>query len=150
MKRETGNMFDEFDQHGELHLMFVTTNSYIRTDGALVMGRGAAKVMAHRFPEFPYELGKNIEHLGIYGIRMKIRDQTDLGIFQVKQHFKDKASLALIEASTRDLTDLANGLSEHHRIDMNYPGIGYGGLNYQAVDPIIQNLPDNVHIWTFN
>ena len=30
-----------------------------------------------------------------------------------------------------------------------YPGIGNGGLASWAVAPLLQNLPDNVQIWTF-
>jgi hypothetical protein len=31
---------------------------------------------------------------------------------------------------------------------LNYPGIGCGGLQKSRVRPIIEELPDTVHVWT--
>ncbi len=35
----------------------------------------------------------------------------------------------------------------HITVALNFPGIGYGGLNRNEVLPIISILPDNVEIW---
>jgi hypothetical protein len=37
-----------------------------------------------------------------------------------------------------------------NKIAMNFPGIGWGGLNRLEVLPIISSLPDNVEIWEYD
>ena len=134
----------------------VTTNSYIRRDGALVMGRGAAKQLATRFPirvfqKLPYEFGKRINHLGEYNIIVLTDPDTGLrlGAFQVKYHFKDAADLALIERSVDELASIAHERSER-KFNVNFPGIGNGKLDYDQVLPLLERLPDNVYVWTFH
>jgi hypothetical protein len=151
MIRNTGDMFSTVGNYGYLHALLVTTNSYIRRDGALVMGRGAARTAALRWPGLPYELGKRIEHLSEYNIGLLSQTNEprfSIGAFQVKFNFADAADLDLIARSANELAKLA---TERHdwRFDMNYPGIGNGRLSLAAVDPLLESLPDNVHIWTF-
>jgi len=147
MIRELGDMWDCFDK---TDYFIVTTNSYIRSDGALVMGRGIAKQVKDAFPELPFEFAKEITHLGEYGVIIASTPyfKTNLGIFQVKRHYSDKAELSLIQASTDDLIDFTT-IAGNVRIDMNFPGIGNGHLDYYDVLPIVNTLPDNVHVWTF-
>jgi len=150
MIRDKGNMFDLVDQ-GANRALLVTTNSYIRKDGALVMGRGAAKTAAQRWPGLPYALGKRITHLEEYNIGLLTQTNGELltlGAFQVKFHFADQADLELIARSARELASLAR-TRQDWRFDMNYPGIGNGHLRFEDVDPLLQDLPDNVHVWTF-
>ena len=129
----------------------VTTNSYIRRDGALVMGRGAAKQLATRFPKLPYEFGKRIKHLDEYniGVLTDLNTKLNLGAFQVKYHFKDAADLALIERSVDELVSVAHERSER-KFNVNFPGIGNGKLDYDQVLPLLERLPDNVYVWTFH
>jgi hypothetical protein len=141
MKLEQGNMWSIYD---ETDYFIVTTNSYIRTDGAVVMGRGIAKQLAARVPKIPYILGDLIDHLTEYGVIM-VRKH---GAFQVKYHFKDPADLGLIHRAVFDLTQYAEAVPTK-RFDMNFPGIGNGHLAYDDVLPLLQPLPDNVHVWTF-
>ena len=146
MIKKTGDMWSIFDLSD---FFIVTTNSYIRRDGKIVMGRGIAKQLAERFPTIPHEFAKQTTHLGTYGLIIHLRDDTHLGAFQVKHHFADPATLSLIEYSTRHLTNLANRLPSN-RFDINFPGIGNGRLKYDDVLPVIEQLPDNVHVWTFS
>lgn len=141
MKLCEGNMWSILD---ETDYFIVTTNSYIRKDGALVMGRGIAKQLATRHPLMPYRLAELIEHLGEYGVLM----DGMFGAFQVKYHFKDMADIELIHRSTIDLRRFAL-IAKDKRFDVNFPGIGNGRLTYDEVLPIIKLLPDNVHVWTF-
>ncbi len=141
MKLEKGDMWSIFDLK---EYFLVTTNSYIRTDGALVMGRGIAKQLADKIPSIPWSFGEKIEHLSNYGIRAT----GHIAAFQVKRHFRDDAELDLIAASTYDLHRWAKTLPKR-RFDLNFPGIGNGHLNYDEVLPLLEDLPDNVHIWTF-
>ena len=142
---EQGDMWSILDT---TDFFIVTTNSYIRIDGALVMGRGIAKQLSTRFPQMPRNFAQQTKHLDTYGLIIHLRDDTNLGAFQVKHHFSDPATLSLIEYSTRHLTNLANRLPKQ-RFDLNFPGIGNGRLAYNDVLPIVRQLPDNVHVWTF-
>lgn len=148
MIREHGDMWSVFKKSD--YFIF-TANSYVRMDGNLVMGRGLAYQVQKRFPEVAIRLGMEIEHLQKYALifcRTDIHDYPEIGAFQVKRHYMDDADLALIELSTQGLRVLANELP-NKQFDMNYPGIGYGRLKREEVAPIINTLPDNVHIWTY-
>ena len=132
---------------GDIYL--VTTNSYIRKDGALVMGRGAAKQLAVMYPRLPYLLGDRIEHLGEYNVGVLTDKSTglSLGAFQVKFNFADAADLDLIQRSADELHRLA--VEDGRVFHVNFPGIGNGRLAYDDVLPIMEALPDNVCVWTF-
>lgn len=121
-----------------------TGNSYIKNNGALVMGRGLARSIRDRIPGIDLTIGNLIDHMSTYGIVFA----NELGVFQVKHHFKDSASLKLVEYSTHMLRDFALKRPDKE-IYMNFPAIGYGRLNIEHVMPIIECLPDNVNIWRF-
>ena len=146
MIRETGDMWSIFKTTDNF---IVTTNSYIRTDGALVMGRGIAKQLRDRFPGIDKALAAGVKHLGYYGLSAAVGpDFQTIVALQVKYHFADKATLELITASTNTLNAWSRRFNDR-RYDMNFPGIGYGGLAYDDVLPIVETLPNNVHVWTF-
>lgn len=66
MKQQTGNMF-----MCPTDLLLVTTNSYVRTDGRLVMGRGAAKDMTRHYTTADMTFGALVDrhaHAGLYGV----------------------------------------------------------------------------------
>jgi hypothetical protein len=134
-----GNLFKE---NG---LKFVTTNSYLKKDLRLVMGRGAAKELKTISPDIDSIFGNIINttcgHLGVYGI---IKHNL-YGAFQVKYHFMDKADPELIKYSTILLSAEAGKTDQI--IHLNYPGIGNGKLSKEIVRPLLDILPDNVHIW---
>ena len=154
MIREYGNMFDVFNTTDNF---IVTTNSYLRSDNALVMGRGAAKQLANRVPMIPHGFGRHIKQicgdLGTYSVlilpyRTGSKHYMGLGAFQVKYHYNEDACIKLIAHATNQLKHLAE-IGNDERYDMNYPGIGNGRLSMDDVAPIIETLPDNVHVWTF-
>lgn len=131
----------------------ITTNSYIRNDGELVMGRGIAKIANKTLNGLSKALGRKIEekcgHLGTYGVLPSNRKNIDKMVaFQVKTHFKEDADLDLIKASTEGLSRMAEKYP-YKRFDLNFPGVGNGGRSKGEVAPIIKTLPDNVNIWTF-
>jgi len=142
----TGDMWDSYGDG----LFLITTNSYLRRDGCLVMGRGIALQTKEKFPEIPKTFGKVIKDsvgsLGQYGL-IVLSDLT-LGAFQVKKHFKDKASPELIKHSVRCLNHL---LTQHPemKVNLNFPGIGWGHLKKEEVSPILEDLPDQVNVWTY-
>lgn len=150
MIRERGDMWSIF---GHTDVFLFTGNSYIRKDGALVMGRGIAKQVATRFPEVPYDLGKQIDHLKEYNVLLADKhynEKTNIGVLQVKYHFADAADLALVEESLIILKMWTEEYDENVRFDINYPAIGYGRRSIEIIEPMVEELPNNVHVWTYN
>ena len=147
MTRRQGNMFDEYEK---ADLFCVTANSYVRDDGALTMGAGAAKQLRVWMRPQPYagRLGSFVEmecgHLGVYGL---LEADGRIALFQTKTHWKQKARLEVIGKSAMQLIKWT---AKHPRgtVYLNYPGIGCGGLQKSRVRPIIEELPDTVHVWT--
>jgi hypothetical protein len=134
-------------------LFLITTNSAIRKDGALVMGRGIARQARDQFPGLAEALGQHILNtygsLGEYGLLISPRwPDAKLGAFQVKRHYSQEASLELVRRST---SALYAWCAEHPNasVHLNYPGVGYGRLHREAVLPIIAQLPDQVTIWEY-
>lgn len=151
MRSEVGNMFNTIGNIVDEHMLVVTTNSFIRRDGALVMGRGAAKQLATLYPDMPWTFASKMSgSLCTYSLLWTEATpfRPALGAFQVKRHYADDACIKLIRDSTLMLSTLAQEKPKT-RFDMNYPGIGNGRLSINDVGPLLRNLPDNVHVWTF-
>ena len=145
---KTGNMWTAFD---EVALFLLTTNSTIKRNGVLVMGRGIARQARDRFPGLDAALGKQIlstcGNQGQYGLLVSPRwPEARLGAFQGKRHYAQPASLELIRHST---AVLCAWCIEHPdaSVHLNFPGIGNGRLRREDVLPIIAQLPDQVTIW---
>lgn len=149
MQIKIGNLWDSTDDY-----ILVTTNAFIKKNGCLVMGRGAAKDVATADPYFPYLAGQCIlggsypKHprtgVSIYGVILVNR----IGLFQVKYNWWEEADLDLIKMSTDELMTLLNsGPLINKTVSMNYPGIGNGRLKEVDVYPIIQRLPDSVTVY---
>jgi hypothetical protein len=111
----------------------------------LVMGRGAALELKTRCPWVPKHAGLALidKHLQSYGV---VFIPGNIGLFQVKYHFKEKASTALIKLSGFMLWQYAKTNPEL-KYHINYPGIGNGGLTEDQVYPIIADWPDNITVW---
>lgn len=145
----------------------ITTNPIVNKQGLAVMGRGIAKQAADKFPtlrkDFADKLvnrdGRRVNLSPVFTIgRYEVRSSPlnyllRVGCFMVKDHWKNRASLQLIESSTDKLLDVIETIDALHnepkRIDLNFPGIGNGGLAREDVLPIISRLPDNVHVWEY-
>jgi hypothetical protein len=159
-------MWKAFDEVG---LFLLTTNSTIKRNGALVMGRGIARQARDRFPGLDAALGKQILSVcgnpstllrpdpsnllrtgqGQYGLLVSPRwPKAKLGAFQVKRHYSQPASLELIQCST---SALCTWCIEHPTatVAVNFPGIGNGRLHRKDVLPIVMQLPDQVSIWEY-
>lgn len=142
---ERGDMWSVFDKSDHF---CITTNSYIRKDGALVMGRGIAKEAAQRIPGIEFRAGRQVKlecgHLGVY----QPIYCDPIVLFQVKRHFSSPASIDLIRLSCAALSVWASAHT-NDRFDLNFPGVGNGKLRREDVLPIINTLPDNVHVWEY-
>jgi len=126
--------------------IIVTTNSFLTSEKKLVMGAGAARDLKIKVPRIDEKFGELIDtfcrHLGRYGLLFHDR----YGAFQVKYRFNDKARTDLIRFSVAALkTAAVNNPKELFNI--NYPGIGSGGLKEYEVRPILEVLPENVCVW---
>ena len=143
---KTGNLFGV---PKEEHII-VTTNSFIRKDVALAMGRGAAKDLVDYLPGIDIVFGKIIldtcGHLGEYHLIMSGR----YGAFQTKRHFKYGSDISLIRRAVSKLRTLAE-VNPKSIYNLNFPGIGYGGLRRNQVLPLLETLlPDTVTVWEFS
>jgi hypothetical protein len=143
-----------WDVFGKTDLFLITTNPIVRKDGAAVMGRGIALEAKSRFPELPYKYAKRLallsEMLGPYNycdVIDKFAGQS-VGFFMVKDHWKEPAKLDIISNS---VDELYNWLQDDclGRVDLNFPGIGNGKLKREDVLPLLERLPNNVHVWEY-
>lgn len=152
-----GNIWSQEDTGSHL---VITTNSVTNDRGFLVAGKGLAGEATKRWPAFRMEAAaaiKRHERNGMYGV-VKLADRQGLIIsswaigwagvwlFQVKFHWREPAHEMLILNSVAGLTGVALQYPTT-RFNLNFPGIGCGGLERDAVLPILKALPDNVNIW---
>ena len=146
------------DQIGQT--VFVVTTNNVITPKGLVMGAGAAKQAATRYPGLPRRAAAAIRadraiHPGAddYGFLMvdwplpQSVLRSGLGLFQVKRHYRLPADLNLIRLSVEGLTATAICYARF-LFRLNFPGIGEktGQLARTQVEPLLANLPDNVTI----
>lgn len=146
-----GNMWNEYDY---ADLFLITTNSTIKRDGRLVMGRGMAKQARDKFPGLDMELGLAIReaygNLGRYHLLISPKwPAKKIGALQVKTHYSLPADITLIEESISVLNRWAR---EHPgtSIHLNFPGIGNGRLSVERVLPVVHSLPNSVSVWRYS
>jgi hypothetical protein len=141
---EKGNIWDMW---GKTDLFLFTANSTLKTNGRLVMGKGIALEVRNKIPDIDLDFGMKLDRIGsTYGVMTHIAFNQMIGAFQVKYNWKHKADRHLIMNSCCKLfyVIVNNNLQ---RVDLNFPGIGNGGLKREEVLPIVSYLPDCVHIW---
>ncbi|MFW6042645.1 MAG: hypothetical protein ACOC9C_03095, partial [Chloroflexota bacterium] len=83
--------------YDDADLFLITTNSTLKKNGALVMGRGIAQQARNRFPGLDLALGREIArrcgNRGEYGLLVSPRwPAAKLGAFQVKTDYGRPAS----------------------------------------------------------
>ena len=145
-----------------ISLFCITTNSYHRRDGGLVMGRGIAKQLKDMQPEIAWDAAAAIRDQPIpssYGFvvipvtqpanRVRGEIKQMVGFFQVKYHFKSPADLKLIAHSVQVLKAYLYDRPHVSEVNLNYPGIGYGHRTAAEVEPLLRSLAPVVHIWRF-
>jgi len=147
------NLLDYSQEPTLTDLFLFTGNTVVKKNGALVMGRGAAKEVRDSYPNIDKVFGKAItEHPTDNILWAPLTDPGHsapnrfIGWFKVKHHWADNAELALISASVKDLTSFAEKFPKY-TFHMNYPGIGNGGLAIEDVANLLKDLPDNVYIY---
>jgi hypothetical protein len=133
------------------NIYLFTGNPIIKNNGAIVMGRGAAKQVRDTYRGIDKVFGDMIAH--------EARDDNYepnvlfareglqyIGWFKVKRHWQMNAELEIIIRSTTELTQYAVKRPEY-KFHMNYPGIGNGELRIEDVAPIVATMPDNVLLY---
>jgi len=147
------------------HLLLFTANRTINKAGELVMGRGFALQVRQKYPQVAKMLGRLIKRHYInkkdYYIKYVCLEEGfnilgyeaeknfNIGAFQVKRHFKDKADLTLVKQSINKLNDLARTEFDGEIIFLNFPAIGYGWQKdkERKILDMLRVLPDNVFVW---
>lgn len=142
---EKGDMWSVFNK---TDAFMITTNPIRRTDGAVVMGRGIALEAKTRFPNLPYKFGDVLTKYGNNFIgHIATYESTPIWYFMVKNHWRDNADIGIIASSIFSLRE--SPLISCSRVDLNFPGIGNGRLNRDSVLYLLEDLPDNIHIWEY-
>ena len=126
----------------------ITTNGYVRNDGAAVMGRGCAKQAKDLFPGVEYSLGQALDRYGNHVSKIwTIHGKTPLYSFPVKHHWSQQASEQLIEQSANELVAIidlhSQSVQQLNAIVLPRPGCGNGNLAWEIVKLIIEPILDN-------
>jgi len=143
----------------------VTTNGFVKTDGAAVMGAGIAKQAKERFPGIDYRLGHHIMTKGncvgiiwedpiICSFPVKPTTMKLTSKDQLVPHMRNKiklnttapggacvASLDIIRLSAHELFDLTEKNLWKH-VCLTKPGCYNGNLRWEDVEPILDEIFD--------
>lgn len=134
-----------WDLHAQGKYITITTNGFVKRDGACVMGAGIALQAKTKFVELPHELGSRIRKDGNYVYRW---DKYRLFTFPVKHVWWESADLALIERSLIEIVALSHDLDT---IGIVKVGCGNGKLSWDTVRPLMeQHLDDKFVLYAEN
>jgi len=148
MKEVVGDLWR---YHAQGEYIVITTNGAVRRDGYAVMGRGLAFMSAQRCEGFQKAVGVAITQSGNH---VYVFNSYRLITFPVKHHWKDRASIALIERSATELERLTGydfQSSTYPVVYLPRVGCGNGLLTWSQVRPILQRtlLEDRFVVVTF-
>lgn len=129
--------------------LVITTNGYVKKNGRAVMGRGSAKEAADRWNFLPALLGEQITKFGnevfiwsLMYIEEEEVETKNILTMPVKHNWWEPADIFLIHKSAMDLkaeVDMWNFKS----VVMGRPGCGNGGLDWDSVRPVLENVLDD-------
>lgn len=124
-----------------------TGNPVKRRDGAIVMGRGAARQVRDAYPGVDRRFGALMEP-GRRLVWLELAPRQHLGWLQVKHHWRDAADLELIRDSLSRLAALCRA-RPRVTFHLNAPGCGNGGLDWERdIEPLCEELlPDNAVVY---
>jgi len=143
---KTGNMLDEMPS---MHnMVVVTANSNVKYGDRLVMGAGAARDLKNKVKGIDHEFGRMVKEYNSLNEEYLLLFHNFYGILQVKYNWWEDADVDLIKRSLKELKHVACK-NENTVFNLNYPGIGYGGIEKNIVETILveMKLPDNISIW---
>lgn len=132
-KEKRGDMF--FDYLSPEIGYVITTNSYVKNDGSLVMGRGTALRAAQLHKDIPKILGDLIMLHGNVPFILPY----NLISLPVKWHWRDQADIALIQDSLIQLRYLLR-MYPYDVVRIPRPGCGNGKLEWPFVQQNTHHL----------
>ena len=121
----------------EANVRCITTNGTVLPNGRNIMGGGCAGEAASQWPVLPLLHGDLITRHGQHVFLLGA-----LVMFPTKRNIRDKASLDLIVQSARELVTLTD-LYGWSRVAVPRPGAGLGGLQWEAVEEILEPILDD-------
>jgi len=147
----TGNLWDYWRKPDSI--VCITTNGVVDSSGHLVMGRGNAAEAKQRWPRISSILGNHVKRNGNIPRFMQYSESgwpshghgCNICSFPTKNHWRDRASILLIQKSAELLLLLMEDNRGYNWI-LPRPGCGNGGLKWETVKPVIEFLPDNVWV----
>lgn len=117
----------------------ITTNSVIKANAHLIMGKGIALEASVKYPNLSFELGRLVKH---YGNNPFIMFNYGLISFPTKHHWKDNSDINLIERSAKIISAFAK-IYDIKSISLPRPGCGNGNLKWGDVAPILEKYFDD-------
>lgn len=119
-------------------VIVITTNGSTTKDGRAIPGRGVARQAAERFPEMLVRLGEQLRLGGNHVYQIV----PGLVSFPVEETPFALPDLRLIRRSAEELRRLADQQG-WQQIVVPRPGCGGGGLSWQEVRPLLEDLFDD-------
>jgi hypothetical protein len=138
MRESTGELWEFYDAEPDAWVA-ITTNGAVKQDGCLVMGAGCALGAQKRFPQLPRLWGEMVNRAGNH---VSPWPSFRLFTFPVKTHWREYATLELIERSAHELMENID-LVGCGKVFLPRPGCGNGGLNWSDVRPVISAVLDD-------
>lgn len=148
---------------GKVSALVITTNGFVKSNGACVMGRGSAREARDKFPGIDFILGKYLKAYGNRPFVLK-KDVTSIVSMPVKPeygtiqnlvaHMKNrqmgsvipgwavKADIRIIKQSAVNLVRMANKF-QWETIAMPRPGCGAGELDWPTVRSVLDPILDD-------
>ena len=135
----------KIEEHwNERDLLVFTSNGVVKRNGALVMGRGIAKLVRDFYPGIDRVFGRRVKTYGNRPFIVKIEGKASpsprfVMSFPTKHHWRDRSSLELIRESRKkaveELKDWRELLSREgiRRVLCPVWGTENGGLSFEDV-----------------
>ncbi len=147
MNEVRGDIFDLME--GDYDAFCITTNGYVKKNGACVMGAGIAKTCRDRFKGIDMRLGARITSYGNHVYQLGRYEHGRILSFPVKHKWYEKADLDLIERSCHELNRLIEKKG-YKKVLLPRPGCGNGKLKWEDVKKVIAPiLSDKIYVVTF-
>jgi len=158
------------ERYGDLwdgDIVVITTNGFVKRNGAAVMGRGCAREAARRYPGLEFKLGQLLKQNGnmvnylgrqvdgkhiitfpVKGVQQRFNGYNAVRHMQTRFRKGDwvpgwalKADLGIIKQSAVQLFMLISKAIPNAVVYMPRPGCGAGELDWETqVKPILANI----------
>jgi hypothetical protein len=122
----------------------ITTGGTVNSKGECIMSRGCAQEAKEQFPTLPRELGKRIKAEGNHPYLFEL-DGRVLITFPVKHQWFERADLTLIRTSALQLVRM---IDPRKTYVVSRPGCDNGGREWTEIKPLLNCLPNCVHVIT--